>query len=79
MITQESVWVSGDCSVSVSPQPLRVPVSYSAASQTRSVQLPLGSLPSKSLSEPSGRNLPVKGAEPAVMEVAASSSKMVLM
>ena len=41
--------------------------------------MPLGSSPSKADSNPSGLKLPLKGAKPAVIDVAASSSKMVLL
>jgi hypothetical protein len=44
----------------------------------RSVQVPLAALPSSVARLPSGRKLPVKGALPLVIEVAASSSRRVL-
>ncbi len=56
-----------------------VPVSPLAVSVIRNVQVPAAFLPSKAVSTCSGRNDPVNGGVPAVIEIAASSSKTVLM
>ena len=53
-------------------------MSRDALSTTFSVQVPLGSCPSKTDSGCSGLNDPVKGAAPALTAVAASSSNTVL-
>ena len=67
---------AGYCSVRV--QLSIVPTSTLAWSTTRRVQVPAALIPSAAESRQSGRKLPVKGAVPAAMAVAASSSKTVL-
>ena len=55
-----------------------VPTSWPAMSTTFSVQVPAELIPSSTERGESGRKLPVKGAVPEAMGVAASSSNTVL-
>ncbi len=64
-------------SVNVSDQELRNPLLSGATSWTTIVQLPAALWPSKAPRACSGRKLPVKGADPVVIEVVASSSMIV--
>src|SRR3954451_10630644 len=59
-------------------QALRVPVSWPALSTTLSFHVPCSCSPSKADSGWAGRNVPVNGAAPELIAVAASSSKTVV-
>src|SRR5262245_3677475 len=70
------VTVMGD-GVTSSDQATRVPCTPVVSSITCRVQVPAIRLPVKALSAWAGRKVPVKGAVPALMDVAALSSKVV--
>ena len=62
----------------VSVKSVSVPALPTAVSVTRRVQMPLGFRPLRTFSEPWGRNEPVNGGVPAVIDAAAWLSKVVL-
>src|SRR6266850_8168531 len=75
--TLQSVQANPDATLKVKDQEPRVPTSPGLRSWISSLQVPLAGIPSSAESGCWGLNRPVNGAVPAVMAVAASSSKIV--